>query len=151
MVQFRKITEENFVKVLYMKAGGPRYVPPNAESLAHAWLYYENHNVFSFAIYDGDTPVGFMQLEEDGERPVLYLWRVMIDEAYQGRGLGTSAVEKIIGLAGACGKYDALELGCKPENERGMHIYEKLGFRPTGEVEHGEAAMRLDFQHSKKE
>ena len=75
MVQFRKITEENFVKVLYMKAGGPRYVPPNAESLAQAWLYYENRDVFSFAIYDGDTPVGFMQLEEDGERPVLYLWR----------------------------------------------------------------------------
>ena len=75
----------------------------------------------------------------------MYLWRVMIDEAYQGRGLGTAAVEKIIGLAGACGKYDALELGCKPENERGMHIYEKLGFRPAGPAEDGELPMRLDL------
>lgn len=47
MVQFRKITEENFVKVLDMKAGDSRFVPPNAESLAQAWLYYENHDVFS--------------------------------------------------------------------------------------------------------
>lgn len=146
MVQFRKITEDNFVRILDMRAGDPRFVPPNAESLAQAWLYYENHDVFSFAIYDDNTPVGFMQLEEDGERPVLYLWRVMIDEAHQGRSLGTSAIEKIIDLARACGKYDALELGCKPENGRGMHIYEKLGFRPTGEVEHGEAQMRLDLR-----
>lgn len=144
MVHFQKITEDNFVAILDMEAGGPRFVPPNAESLAQAWLYYENHDVFSFAVYDDDTPVGFMQLEEDGERNVLYLWRVMIDQAYQNRGLGTSAVEKIIGLARACGKYDAMELGCKPENVRGMHLYKKLGFRPTGEVEHGEVQMRLD-------
>lgn len=144
MVHFQKITEDNFVAILEMEAGGPRFVPPNAESLAQAWLYYENHDVFSFAVYDDDTPVGFMQLEEDGERNVLYLWRVMIDQAYQNRGFGTSAVEKIIGLVRACGKYDAMELGCKPENVRGMHLYEKLGFRPTGEVEHGEVQMRLD-------
>lgn len=146
MIQFRKITEDNFAGILDMKAGGPRFVPPNAESLAQAWLYYENHDVYSFAIYDDDMPVGFMQLDEDLEKRVMYLWRVMIDEKHQSRGFGTAAVERIAALIKESGKYDRMELGCKPENVRGMHVYAKLGFHPTGEVEHGEVQMRLDFQ-----
>ena len=69
MVQFRKITEENFVQILDMKqAEGQSFVPPNAESLAQAWLYYENHDVYSFAVCSGETPVGFMQLYEELEK-----------------------------------------------------------------------------------
>lgn len=152
MVQFRKITEENFVQILDMKqAEGQSFVPPNAESLAQAWLYYENHDVYSFAVCSGETPVGFMQLYEELEKRTLYLWRVMIAAERQGRGFGTAAVEKIAALARESGRYDCIELGCKPENAGAMHIYEKLGFRPTGEVEHGEVEMRLDFGGSAAE
>lgn len=146
MVHFRNITEENFVAVLRMKqAEGQNFVPPNAESLVQAWLYYENHDVYSFAIYNDETPVGFMQLDEDLEKKAMFLWRVMITAEHQGNGFGTAAVEKIIALVRESGKYDYLELGCEPENTGAMHIYQKLGFRPTGEVEHDEAVMRLDF------
>ena len=146
MVEFRKITEENFVEILRMDQGeGPRFVPPNAESLAQAWLYYENHDVYSFAIYSGKTPVGFMQLDEEPEERSLYLWRVMIAAERQGRGLGTAAVERIAALARESGRYGRMELGCKPENAGAMHVYEKLGFHPTVVVEHGEVEMRLDF------
>ena len=37
----------------------------NAVSLAQAWLYRDNGDVFPFAIYDDDTLVGFMLVEED--------------------------------------------------------------------------------------
>ena len=146
MIQFRKITEENFVRILRMEqAEGQRFVPPNAESLAQAWLYYENHDVYSFAIYDSETPVGFMQLDEDLEKRCMYLWRVMIAAEHQGKGFGTAAVREIIVLTKKSGKYDYMELGCKPENARALHIYEKLGFVPAGEIENGELPMRLNF------
>ena len=144
MIRFRPITEENFVAVLDLRAGdGRRFVPPNVEWLAQAWLYRDNNDVYCFAIYDDETLVGLMELDEDLEKRVMGLWRVMIDERYQGKGFGTAAVDLVISLVRESGKYDKLELGCKEENAAGMHVYEALGFRPTGEVEHGEVQMEL--------
>ena len=37
----------------------------NAYSLAEAWLYKDAGDVYPFAIYNDDTPVGFMMLDED--------------------------------------------------------------------------------------
>ncbi len=146
MMTFRKITEENFSSVLRLDAGdGGAFVPPNAEWLAQAWLYYENHDVYPFAIYEGETLVGLMELDEDLETRTMFLWRVMIHKPHQGKGYGRAAVEKLIRLVRESGKYDALELGCKPENAAGMHLYRSLGFLPTGEVEHGEVSMRLNL------
>lgn len=145
MVHFQKITEENFRRVLAVDPGdGGRFTASVAVSLAQAWLYYENHDVYSFAVYDGGTLVGFMQLDEELEERCMCLWRVMIDVSHQGRGLGTAAVEQLIALVRESGKYDCIELGCNPENVCAMHIYEKLGFRPAGPVEEGELPMRLD-------
>lgn len=36
-------------------------------------------------------------------------------------------------------------LDCHPDNKRAWHVYEKAGFRDTGEVENGECLLRLDF------
>lgn len=151
MVQFQKITDKNFIAILDMKqAEGRHFVPPNAESLAQAWMYGENRNiyapVYSFAICEDGVPVGFMQLYDKVEKGSMYLWRVMIDASAQGRGLGTAAVKKVIDLVKASGKYSRMELGCKPENAGAIHLYEKLGFCPAGELEDGELPMRLDFQ-----
>lgn len=146
MIRFRDITEKNFKAVLNMKTGeGKEFVPSNARSMAQAWLYRDNNDVYCFAIYDDETPVGFMQLDEDLEERTICLWRVMIDEQYQGKGFGSAAVRLIISLARESGKYDSMDLGCEPENTVGMHIYEKLGFQPTGEVDYGEVQMKLEL------
>lgn len=145
MVQFRRITEENFPAILDLKQKeGQHFVPSNARSLAQAWLYYENHDVYSFAVYAGETPVGFMQLYEEDDGG-MFLWRVMIDRAHQGKGYGRAAVAELIRLVRESGKYPYLGLGCKPENAPALHIYESLGFRFTGEVEHGEKQYRLEL------
>ena len=66
MVNFRKITEDNFDAIIKMKRPDDEgFVASNAVSLAQAWLYRDDGDVFPFAIYDDDTVVGFMLLEED--------------------------------------------------------------------------------------
>ena len=52
-------------------------------------------------------------------------------------------MEEVIRRAKASGKYDRLQLDCAPENHRARRLYERLGFRPTGEINHGSAEMAL--------
>lgn len=144
MIEFRPITEENFWDIINMKRPeGEKFVAPNAVSLAEAWLYRDAGDVFPFAVYDGDRSVGFMMLDEDAEERVLMLWRIMFPEEHTNRGYGAQAIRKVIGLARESGKYDRMVLDYVPGNDRAAHLYEKLGFRPTGEISHGEVVMEL--------
>ena len=146
MVDFRPIDKENFYPLLNMDPGDHgTFVASNAVSLAEAWLYYENHDTHPFAVYEGDTLVGFMMVHEDRPKGVLYLWRLAIAREHQGRGCGTAALSQFIALARESGKYSCIAIGYMEGNDRARHIYEKLGFRPTGLVEDGEIIMRLDL------
>lgn len=146
MINFRKITEENFRAIVNMKRPeNEHYVAANAYSLAQAWLYRENNDVYPFAIYNDEEPVGFMMLDEDLEERCLVIWRLMLPEEHTGKGYGTDAIELVIRLAKESGKYDFMILDCVPDNTRAKHVYEKVGFRDTGEIENGELIFRLDF------
>ncbi len=144
MIHFCAITEDNFDAVIRMKRpDGEHFVASNAYSLAQAWLYRDAGDVFPFAIYDDDQPVGFMMLDVDDDERVLILWRIMFPVENQHKGYGTAAIREIIRLAKESGKYDAMLLGCAPDNSIAEHVYRKLGFTPTGVFEHGENEMRL--------
>lgn len=146
MVNFRKITEENFDAVIKMKhPEGERFMASNAVSLAQAWLYREDGDVFPFAIYNEDTLVGFMLLEEDMEEERLDLWRIMISPEHEGKGYGTAAVALMIRCAKEAQKYKSIGLLCNAENQNARHIYDKLGFQPTGDICYGDVEMRLDL------
>lgn len=144
MITFRKITEDNFDAIIAMKRPeGEGFVASNSISLAQAWLYRENGDVFPCAIYAEDEPVGFLLLEEDREERKLMLWRIMFPPEHTNKGYGTAAVRLLIRLAGESGRYDGLYLDCAPDNAAARHVYEKLGFRPTGDINHGDIEMCL--------
>lgn len=146
MVNFRKITEENFDAIIKMKRPqGESFVASNAVSLAQAWLYRDDGDVFPFAIYDDDTVVGFMLLEEDTEDQRLDLWRIMLPSENEGKGYGTAAVKLMIQYARESGKYKRIGLLCGPQNHNARHIYDKLGFQPTGEICYGDIEMQLSL------
>lgn len=144
MVELKPITEENFPAIVDMKRPeGECFVASNERSLAQAWLYRDAGDVFPFAIYAAGRPVGFMMLDEDAEERVLMLWRIMFPEEHANRGYGGQAIQMVIDLARDSGKYDKLVIDYVPGNNRAAHLYEKLGFRPTGEISHGEIVMEL--------
>ena len=70
-----------------------------------------------FGIYDGDVPVGFVMLGYDvvhGETDMpeiakgnYCIWRFMIDEKFQGKGLGRQALQLVLDYMKTfpCGKY----------------------------------------------
>jgi len=146
MINFRKITEENFDAIIEMKRpDGENFVASNAVSLAQAWLYRNDGDVFPFAIYNDDTLVGFMLLEEDMEDERLDLWRIMLPPENEGKGYGTAAVKLMIQYAKESGRYKSIGLLCNHKNYNARHIYDKLGFQPTGDICYGDVEMRLDL------
>ena len=99
-----------------------------------------------FAIYAGEKIVGFcmLALDPEDENPVdrYCLWRFMIDKNEQGKGYGQAALHEIIKYFKENG-VDTIYLSTAPENEAGVHVYRKAGFRETGEMEDGEAIFVL--------
>ena len=147
MINFRAITEANFDVIIRMKRpDGEHFVASNAYSLAQAWLYRDAGDVYPFAIYDDDQPVGFMMLDEDLDEKCLIIWRIMFPVEHQCKGYGTAAIREIIRLAKESGKYDFLLIDYAPDNKIAEHVYTKLGFKPTGKFEHGEYELRLDLK-----
>ncbi len=146
MINFRKIDDENFAAIVNMKRPeGEDFVATNAYSLAQAWLYHDAGDVYPFAIYNDHTPVGFMMLDEDLDERYLVIWRIMFPEENRFKGYGTEAIGRIIELARKSGKYDYMIIGYKPDNAVDAHVYKKLGFLPTGEVNNGEIVLKLEF------
>ena len=144
MIRFKGITEENFDDIIKMKRpDDEKFVAPNAVSLAQAWLYRDNGDVFPFAVYNDDTIVGFMLLEEEAEDSTLILWRIMFPPEHENKGYGTAAVKLLIKYAKESGRYQRLTLICSPENIVARHIYDKLGFLPTGQIRYGDVEMEL--------
>lgn len=146
MISFRAITEENFGTIIRMKRPeNEGFVASNAYSLAQAWLYRDNNDVYPFAIYNDEEPVGFMMLDEDLEERCLVIWRIMFPEEHQNKGYGTEAIKKIVELARESGKYDFLIIDYALENKIAEHVYTKLGFKPTGEISNNEIVLRMDL------
>ena len=146
MINFRAITEDNFDAIIRMKRpDDEHFVASNAYSLAQAWLYRDAGDVYPFAIYDDETPVGFMMLDEDLDERCLIIWRIMFPVENQNKGYGTAAIREIIHLAKESGKYDFVLIDYAPDNKIAEHVYTKLGFKHTGVFEHGEYELRLDL------
>lgn len=138
-IRFKQITEENFDAVVNMKVSPSqeRFVASNCRSLAQAWLYYENHDVFPFAVYHDETPVGFILLDEDAEERSINIWRIMIDLPHQGKGYATNALRLLVRLCRESGKYDRITIDYVKTNDAARHVYEKVGFIDTGETCNG--------------
>lgn len=147
LITFREINEDNFDAILEMKRPeNEHFVCSNAKSLAQCWLYRENGDVFPYAIYADETPVGFLLLEEDMDEEELILWRIMFPPEQEGKGYGTASVRLVIDQAKASGKYARLTLTCSPDNHIARHVYEKVGFLPTGNIQHDSVEMYIPLR-----
>ena len=119
---------------------------PNVRSLADAWLYRENGDVFPMAIYWNELVVGFLLLEIDKDEAEYFIWRIMIGQQYQGRGYGESR-----GISDQKAQMDStcnhIIADYVVGNEKMKHLLTSLGFQETGFIEeNNEVAMRLDLK-----
>ena len=146
-IELRPVDDTNREAVLALSVREDQpFVAPNDVSLRqYAEAEAEAPGVARpFAIYADEEPVGFCMFifdpEDEDEEDRYYLWRFMIDRRYQDKGCGQAALDAIIRYFKDNGA-DRLYLSTEPENERGLHVYHKAGFRETGVISDGEAVM----------
>jgi diamine N-acetyltransferase len=130
-VELREITKETVRAICDLEVADEQreFVAPNALSIAEAH-FVPMH--WMRAIYTNDEPAGFVLTHEVPAEGTYYLWRFMIDERYQRRGLGRRAMALLLerwrGIGAA-----AATLSVVPTNAGAIAFYESLGFRLTGE------------------
>ncbi|MBX7254104.1 MAG: GNAT family N-acetyltransferase [Candidatus Promineofilum sp.] len=144
VVSLREVTADTLRSILRLKVSPQQeqFVADNATSIAQA--HFEPKAWFR-AIYADETPVGFVMLYDDTEKPEYFLWRYMIDSRYQGLGFGRQALLQVIDIVrGRPGATEML-LSYVPAEGSPEPFYAGLGFINTGDVEDGENVMRLEL------
>ena len=141
-VQLRAITDEDreAVCALRVHPDQERFVATVPESLRDAAAAPEEHPWYR-AVYCAGEPVGFVMLAEPPGGPCT-LWRLLVDERHQGRGIGRAVLARVADRVRAHGA-TALLTSCVPGPGSPQPFYERLGFAPTGEVDDGEVVLRL--------
>jgi len=141
-VTLREISEDTLKSILDLDVTEQQkqFVAPNVRSIAQAHF---SERAWFRAIYAGETPVGFVMLYLDTETPEYYLWRLMVDHRYQGKGYGAAAMRQVIDFVRQ--QPNARELGTSyvPGDGSPAPFYRKLGFEETGKWYEGERVMVL--------
>ena len=147
-VTLREITEETVVAIVKLSVAEHQkgFVAPNAVSLAQALF---SDSAWYRAIYLDDEPAGFVMLHDDTlrtpppETPEIGVWRFMVDERFQGQGVGRAAMQLVIEHVRAKGACRTLELSYVPGEGSPEPFYLGLGFRHTGEMDDDEVVLEL--------
>jgi diamine N-acetyltransferase len=143
-VELREITSETVRAICGLEVAEEQrgFVAPNALSIAEAHFAPKH---WMRAIYVDQEPAGFVLTHEDPAEGTYYLWRFMVADGYQRRGVGRRAMELLLerwrGLEAA-----AASLSVVPANPGAITFYESLGFHLTGEEHGGELVMRLEIE-----
>lgn len=151
-IELRAITDANRDAVMAIHAGPAegQFVSSVADSLAQAAEYPEGSPWYR-AVYLEGEPVGFVMLSWDvtPQPPDIigpwFLWKLIVDQRHQRRGIGRAIVEHVVRLIRAEG---ATELFTSHVIGEGgpEGFYERLGFVPTGDFDpQGERILRLDL------
>ena len=158
-MEFKKITNKNLWDVvnLQVKANQKKYIATNTVSLLEAYATQnENERVETFAVYEKDILVGFIMINFnvfnwDGAPRVARnnycIWRFMIDQRSQGKGLGKKALNKLIDYirTNPLGEGEKIYLSYVPGNDWAEKLYKEAGFVSNGEKDGEEIVLVLDL------
>lgn len=150
MVSLRPIDDTNrsAVEALGVSPAQEQFVASVAESLVEA-VGDPGGRAIHWAIYAEDIPVGFVMISDEVDGPgyiAQYLWRLLIDQRYQGRGYGTAALDLIVEYFRGRPGVEVLWTSCGDGEGGPLGFYERYGFTQTGErVFDDEILLRLEL------
>lgn len=148
VVTLREITEDTVIPVIKLSVAENQrsFVATNAVSLAQALF---SRAAWYRAVYLGDEPAGFVMLHDETlldppkSDPEVGVWRFMVDERFQGRGVGREAMRQVIAHVRAKGASRSLWVSYVPGPGCPEPFYRSLGFLPTGRMEGEEIVLEL--------
>lgn len=149
-LELRPVTVENWNSLIKLKVREDQknFVASNLYSIAEAQFGFEeggHWNLFPFGLYMQNEPVGFAMtgLNYAHSHFQGLIVRLMVDEKYQGRGYGRSAMERILTTFQADQSVRVVCITYEPDNDPARKLYASLGFEETGEFMENEVVALL--------
>lgn len=143
-IEIIAVNENNLKEVLNLHVRGDQKsfieTPKQCIEEAKIETWYEPAGIYKDGVVIGFTMYGVYFGEEESGR--IWLDRYLIDERYQGKGLGNEALEALIKYLGERYKQRAIYLSVYEDNEVAINMYKKFGFNFNGEFDvNGESVM----------
>lgn len=142
MVRLETVSPDNWRPGLHVREDQRTFVSDTSGILARAYAYRGSRSR-AYVIYDDATPVG-MAMYYDLEDAYNFS-QFFIDERYQGKGLGYQAARLILQEMQKDGVHRKVVLCYVEGDEAAKQLYQKLGFRHTGDAEDQEIVMEKDL------
>ena len=144
-IKLSRIDENNFIQAFNLKLdkAQEQFVSHPIRSLAQAYVYY--NQCTPFGIFHDDTIVGYVMVIYDYDLAEYNIWHMMIDVAYQHLGFGTIALRKCLDYIASkpFGPSSKVVLTCNKNNSIALHLYNKYGFKETGNADEDEIELAL--------
>ena len=147
-IALRPATDENRAALEALRVGPEqiRFVGSVADAFLEAEEEPDGRGI-QFGLYDGDTLVGFVMLSDEVGNPSYvahYLWKLFIDERFQGQGYGTAAVDLVADYFRSRG-VDTMWTSASEGDGSPVGFYERYGFVRQGTTSWGEVMFRFDL------
>jgi diamine N-acetyltransferase len=108
-----------------------------------------------WSVHHGDQLVGFVMISDDIPPETLaaddhivgpyFLWRLLIDAPFQGRGFGRATIDAVVEYLRDRPGADALFTSCEAGEGSPQPFFLQYGFVKTDRIADGEDVLRLDL------
>jgi diamine N-acetyltransferase len=109
-----------------------------------------------WSVHDGDQLVGFVMISDGIPAETLaahddivgpyFLWRLLIDHRFQGRGYGAATIDAVVEYLKTRPDAEVLLTSCEHGEGSPQPFYLRYGFTLTGERKWGEDLLALDLR-----
>ncbi|MFE0556974.1 GNAT family N-acetyltransferase [Paenibacillus lautus] len=145
MIRLQPVDKDNWTECIKLKAKPEQegFIASNLYSIAQ-FQFLEHFE--AMAIYDEQTMVGFALYGLDSDDGNYWIYRLMIDGNFQGKGYGKEALRRIVEeIRNKHERTDVLMISFDPKNERARQLYVKAGFEEIGVMpwSDGESVAKL--------
>jgi diamine N-acetyltransferase len=159
-VELRDIATEDDVEAVMGLRRGPgqdRYLGSmishfedaiaDAKACPRMWSVHDGASgeLVGFVMISDDIPEERLAADDEIVGPY-FLWRLLIDERFQGRGYGAATIEAIADYVAAKPNGATLLTSCADGDGSPLPFYIRHGFTHTGEQKWGEHLLALDLE-----
>ena len=118
----------------------------DARACPRMWSVHDagDGTLVGFAMISDDIPQATLDAEPDYVGPY-FLWRLLIDRRFQGRGYGRATIDAVAEYVRSQPRGGELLTSCRPGDGSPQPFYQHYGFVKTGKVMWGEDILRLDL------
>ncbi|MDX1772030.1 MAG: GNAT family N-acetyltransferase [Planococcaceae bacterium] len=132
-VKIEELNAENWYDccVLEVEPSQSKYIESNAVSISQSKF---EPTLKPYAIYFEEKVVGFLMYNSVPEElEGNWIYRIMVDKDYQGKGIGKAATKLMISEMAKQPNIKKLVVGYHPENKGAHNLYASLGFIDYGD------------------